>query len=102
MVVIKKFPPVGNNTILYELMVYRTSSYTCTLYTSSYTEDGKSKHDFVFISAADITASNYWRLPFKSLGTYKQLTEFMVLQIEPVESQKPSASICNLSQKVFI
>jgi len=48
---------------------------------------------------ADITASNYWRLPFKSLGTYKQLTEFMVLQIEPVESQKPSASISNLSQK---
>lgn len=57
---------------------------------------------FVFIAAADITASNYWRLPFKSLGTYKQLTEFMVLQIEPVESQKPSASISNLSQKVFM
>jgi len=102
MFVIKKFPPVGNNTILYELIVYRTSSYTCTLYTGSCTEDAKSKHDFVFISVADITASNYWRLPFKSLGTYKQLTEFMVLQIEPVESQKPSASISNLSQKVFI
>lgn len=102
MFVIKKFPPVGNNTILYELIVYRTSCYTCTLYTGSCTEDAKSKHDFVFISAADITASNYWRLPFKSLGTYKQLTEFMVLQIEPVESQKPFASISNLSQKVFI
>ena len=55
---------------------------------------------FVLISAADITAPNFWRFPFKSLCTYKQLTEFMVLQIEPVESQNPKASSSNLSQRV--
>ncbi|KAL9962258.1 hypothetical protein ACROYT_G031342, partial [Oculina patagonica] len=55
--------------------------------------------DPVTLQTADISASNYWRLPYKSLCTYKQLTEFMVLQIEPVDSQNPSASTSNLSQK---
>lgn len=54
----------------------------------------------VLILAADVTAPNFWRFPFKSLCTYKQLTEFMVLQIEPVESQNPKASSSNLSQRV--
>ena len=57
---------------------------------------------FVFVChlAAEISASNYWRLPFKSLCTYKQFTEYMVLQIEPVDSKNLSSSTTNLSQKV--
>ncbi|CAH3020907.1 unnamed protein product [Porites evermanni] len=55
--------------------------------------------DPVTLQTADVTAPNFWRFPFKSLCTYKQLTEFMVLQIEPVESQNPKASSSNLSQR---
>lgn len=57
---------------------------------------------FVFVChlAAEVSASNYWRLPFKSLCTYKQFTEYMVLQIEPVDSKNLSSSTTNLSQKV--
>lgn len=51
------------------------------------------------LQTAEISASNYWRLPFKSLCTYKQFTEYMVLQIEPVNSKNISASTTNLSQR---
>lgn len=55
---------------------------------------------FLYQLAAEISASNYWRLPFKSLCTYKQFTEYMVLQIEPVDSKNLSSSTTNLSQRV--
>ncbi|XP_058954228.2 60S ribosomal export protein NMD3-like [Pocillopora verrucosa] len=51
------------------------------------------------LQTAEISASNYWRLPFKSLCTYKQFTEYMVLQIEPVDSKNLSSSTTNLSQR---
>ena len=37
------------------------------------------------LKTAEISANVYWRTPFQSLLSYKQLTEFMVLQSEPVE-----------------
>lgn len=40
------------------------------------------------LQTADISCNVYWRSPFNSLLSYKQLTEFMVLQSEPVESAK--------------
>ena len=55
---------------------------------------------FLYQLAAEISAPNYWRLPFKSLCTYKQFTEYMVLQIEPVDSKNLSSSTTNLSQRV--
>ncbi|XP_031572749.1 60S ribosomal export protein NMD3-like [Actinia tenebrosa] len=51
------------------------------------------------LQVAEIPANVYWRAPFKSLGSHKSLTEYMVLQIEPVENQNKNASISNLSAK---
>lgn len=57
--------------------------------------------DPMTLQGAEITAANFWRFPFKSLCTYKQLTEFMVLQIEPVDgfAQTTRSSTTNLSRR---
>ena len=41
--------------------------------------------DFIlFVIVADISSSVFWRTPFSSICSPQQLTEFYVLQIEPV------------------
>ncbi|CAB4045649.1 60S ribosomal export NMD3 [Paramuricea clavata] len=47
---------------------------------------------FILFSAAEISTNVYWRTPFQSLLSYKQLTEFMVLQSEPVERSKEASA----------
>lgn len=55
--------------------------------------------DPMTLLGVEVTPATYWRFPFKSLCTYKQLTEFMILQIEPVDPQYSRASTTNLSQR---
>lgn len=38
-------------------------------------------------------ANQFWRSPFKSLMSYKQLSRFVVLDIEMVRGQEPLADI---------
>ncbi|XP_048589941.1 60S ribosomal export protein NMD3 [Nematostella vectensis] len=52
------------------------------------------------LKTAELLANNYWRLPFQSLGSYKHLTEYMVLQVEPVDPKlQTMGSTTSLSQK---
>ncbi|XP_028405919.1 60S ribosomal export protein NMD3-like [Dendronephthya gigantea] len=45
------------------------------------------------LKTAEISANIYWRTPFHSLLSYKQLTEFMVLQSEPVDHSQHTSTI---------
>ena len=40
--------------------------------------------DPLTLKTGELTASNYWRTPFDSLATSKTVTEFMVLDVEPL------------------
>ncbi len=43
-------------------------------------------------TVADVSNTVYWRTPFSPLCDYKQLHEFYVLHIEPLESKTGGAS----------
>lgn len=49
---------------------------------------------------AEFSATEYWRYPFFPLCDHRQLTEFYVLQIEPLDPTAVNGSCTNLSQKV--
>lgn len=38
--------------------------------------------DPLTLQSSDVSNDNYWRTPFRSLCSYKQLTEFVVLNVE--------------------
>lgn len=40
--------------------------------------------DPITLKTKELTAANYWRTPFESLSTAKTLTEYMVLDVEPI------------------
>ncbi|XP_046864898.1 60S ribosomal export protein NMD3-like [Xenia sp. Carnegie-2017] len=45
------------------------------------------------LKTAEISTNVYWRTPFQSLLSYKQLAEFMVLQCEPVDHSTHNSSV---------
>ncbi|KAK3744403.1 hypothetical protein QZH41_012165 [Actinostola sp. cb2023] len=55
--------------------------------------------DTTTLQMAELSASSYWRTPFKSLGSHKRLIEYMVLQVEQVEKKTHHSSMSNLSTK---
>lgn len=36
------------------------------------------------LKTAELTSANYWKTPFSSLATAREMTEFMVLDVEPI------------------
>ena len=55
-----------------------------------------------FPSVAEISGDKFWRTPFSSLCSHRQLTEFYVLHTEPMKRDPLHSSISNLSEKVCI
>jgi len=52
------------------------------------------------LNRADITDKQFWKEPFSSIATTKQMIEFTVMDIDPVSGQRSlDASMGNLSQR---
>lgn len=54
------------------------------------------------LQVAEFSATEYWRYPFNPLCDHRQLTEFYVLQIEPLDPTAVNGSCTNLSQKLVL
>ena len=76
-----------------------THTYTHT-HTLTQTHAHTHTHTHTHILGADLSSSAYSRTPFLSLCHYRQLTEFYILHIEPLEKRPMGASVTNLSDKV--
>ena len=56
--------------------------------------------DLDYLAAAELPANLYWRLPFKALASHRQLTEYMILQVEGLEPSHMTGSTASINSKV--
>lgn len=53
------------------------------------------------VLVAEVSGSNYWRDPFNSVFDPKQLTEFTVMDVEPIIGKKNFPGQGQISSKVI-
>jgi hypothetical protein len=62
----------------------------------------RDKHLILFLSVAEVDGGTYWRNPFNSLVSPRQLEEFIVMDTDIIRNQKLGAGAGIRSNKVGV